>query len=96
MLWGRQELLSGLIKASIKISKKSDENGMQRIVITNSSPIKLKASIPDAAGANIIEIEPDKETAVDWQSSSNTVRIIWENLWISPNDKLTTEFNIGQ
>lgn len=83
MVWGREELLSELIKAVVGVKRMP--NG--QLLIENRCPITLKGTLPTTP-ETAIELAPYNKVTVDWTGGSDSIKIKWKNLWTSPKTNL--------
>jgi hypothetical protein len=84
MLWGREALLSDLMRACVKASKDGGS-----VVLENRCPIAFKGTLqgaPDKA----FELPAYGRTLVDWTGSDSFV-IRWDSVWTSPTSNLVTK-----
>jgi len=81
MVWGREDLLTMLIKAMVKV-RSTDGT----VALRNEGPIPLKATVE----GKTVEIGPYQEASVT-RSGSGKLSIRWENLWKSPREVLITD-----
>jgi len=96
MVWGRKELLSGLLKAMVSVERVSDENGKKDIRIQSRGPVALKAVLQgNGAPKEPVEIAPHQEKLVGCKDAPATVTIRWENLWTSSKDRLELSYSFN-
>ena len=88
MLWGREPLLTDLLKASVGISK--DGNS---ISLENRSPVMLKGVI-EGSTEKRFELPAYQKVAIEW-SGSDTAVIRWDNVWTSPTTNLKTQVSLA-
>ncbi len=84
MLWGREELISDLIRSCIALRETT--NG--RLVMTNLGPLGLKGRT-DRPGAEF-EIGPYGQATIT-AGQSRVLSVTWTNVWTSPRTNLKTE-----
>jgi predicted metal-dependent phosphoesterase TrpH len=88
MLWGRESLLTDLIKEVVKVRRTADD---QYLRIENLSPLALKAAIQPPVGVPIaVELPPGSEVLVPSAGDSDTALIQWQNIWIGTSKNLST------
>ena len=92
MLWGREQLLTDLMREVIEIHRTADN---QYLRIENRSPMALKASVQANGGVPTdVELPPSSEVLMPASGSSNTVLIQWQNVWIGLTKNLTTRHSV--
>ena len=89
VVWGREKLLTDLMQAVVKVSRSVDGLGNPCLRIENHSPLALKAAIPGVT-EQPVDIGPYQEMPVKYSSAGDKVSITWDNIWTSPDTKLTT------
>ncbi|MGB9587366.1 MAG: hypothetical protein ACPL7O_04230 [Armatimonadota bacterium] len=87
VLWGREDILTDLIRACVKVSLSKDREGNTFANIENQSPVALTAVI-DGVSAESVEIPPYQAISIPSTMDGNEVRIKWTNLWVSPTENL--------
>jgi len=95
MLWGREEILSKLVKSIVSIRRTCDDTGAF-LCIVNRGPVALKAilqseGIPDRP----VEIGPYQEALVGLNGAADTFTVRWENLWKNPKENLQTTYTFS-
>ncbi|MGB9619160.1 MAG: hypothetical protein ACPL7K_01955 [Armatimonadota bacterium] len=85
MLWGRQELLSDLVNAAVRIKRAGDT----KLLLENRCPITFKATID----GKVFEIPAYKQVSVDW-GGGDQARITWTNVWTSTKSNLETSVGL--
>lgn len=88
VLWGREDLLSDLIGASVSASRAGDG----KLLLANNSPVPLKARVDGTAGA--VELPPYQNAAVNAPGAGASVGITWENVWTDPRTNLRTTVRV--
>ena len=83
MLWGREALLTDLLKASVTVSL-----GEGCIVLENRSPVALKGVITGSPERQF-ELPAYQKISIE-SSISNPLTIKWDNVWTSTTTNLTT------
>ena len=92
MLWGRQELLSELIKSTVTVRRVPDTTG-NYIRIENRGPVAFRAVLEGySVSGQMIDIAPYTETMVLWNDAPEIITIRWDNLLVNPRDNLTTTY----
>lgn len=88
MLWGREALLTDLLKASVGVSKDGSS-----ILLENRSPVMLKGVI-EGSPEKQFELPAYQKTSVEW-TGADTATIRWNNVWTSPTANLKTQANLA-
>lgn len=88
MLWGREALLTDLIKGVVSVRRTADS---QYLRVENRSPLALKAGVQPPVGVPApVELPPSSEVLVPSAGGSGTVQIEWQNVWTSTSTNLCT------
>ena len=82
MVWGREKLLSELVKAVVHTNKTAEG----RLVLENRSPIMLKCVLATATD-KVVEIGAYKSVVTDW-TAEDSLKVRWTNLWTSSKANL--------
>jgi len=91
MLWGRENLLTDLMKSIVQVQYTVDDELNGWMVIKNLSPVTLSA-LPEAGPAlkEAVEIGPYSEVLIQRTRTRNDLSIRWENIWTSSTENLVT------
>lgn len=88
MLWGREPLLTDLLKASVGISRSGNS-----ILLENCSPVTLKGTI-EGTPKRQFELPAYQRTSIEWGGAGTAV-IRWDNVWTSPTTNLRMQVSLA-
>jgi len=91
MLWGREALLTELVQGIVETQHIDEGNGRHTVRLYNNSPVVLKIKMSQQAETVVVTLEPYSDIMMeDVEITKGTLAVHWDNLWITPRDRLVT------
>jgi predicted metal-dependent phosphoesterase TrpH len=95
VLWGREQILTELIQACVKVSPSENKAGKSSLQVENQSPVTLKAVIQGISNEPI-NIPGYQAVYIPSDIDSGNILIKWANIWISPTENLCTTHAVNK